>query len=173
MNINHLSERANTKKERREWTMKRTLAIILVFMLSISLLAGCTGSGGGKDRLLGKYALVSIEDDAGNNIVEPFNPTGIDTGKNYIELQDYGKSSMPELVDGSIEIQFYDGNCLMMLAGEGPAAGIFRTEDETIIIRILSGGTFETTYGNTFKGTLDGNMIIIEDGDYKFIFQKK
>ena len=127
--------------------MKRTLALILVVLLSVSMLAGC---GGGDKGPTGKYVLTVWEID----------------GQDFIALM---KSLGGDAFDPStIYIEFQNDGKFTMEMDEDDASGTFKVDGKNLTL---------TMDGETLTGTVDGNKVTIEtteDGStMKMVFEKK
>ena len=138
--------------------MKKTLAILLVLILSISLFAGCGGSGGGNNAtsepaLSGKYTLTSMLDDEGNDWIELLLMMS--------EMGDEGEVFDLE----SFFIDFPGGDkCVFSVIGEEPMEGTFKLEGDSVEI---------TIDGESIEGTIEDNKIILEDDGLKMVFEKQ
>jgi len=142
--------------------MKRTLAIILVLLFSISMLAGCSNGGSGDGdkvaTLTGKYTIVSWEVD-GQDWLEFFEMMS--------EMADEGD----EFNRDDIYIDFQSGGKFTMAMideGEETTEGTFTVGGNTVTL---------TVDGEDLKGTIDGKKIIIEEEEdgvsMKMVFEKK
>ena len=154
--------------------MKKSILLLLVLILGISLLAGCGGNNGGNNTpprentsggnntatlgLTGKYTLVSMIDTEGDDWMEMFNDLS--------ELSDEGSEFDPN----AFFIEFKsDSKCTVSITGDEAVECTYTVNGKIITI---------TAEGENIKGTIEGNKITLEDADMgadsmKMIFEKK
>ena len=101
--------------------MKKTIALLLGLILSVSLLAGC--GGGGSAAPTGKYFMTAMELE-GEDIFALYTEMGLSADNLYIELLSGGKckiSMMDETGEGTFKV---DGKTITISAdGEEAFAG--------------------------------------------------
>jgi len=133
--------------------MRRTIGLLLVFMLCVTLLAGCGGGGGDNGGLSGKYVLTSMEMD-GEDLSAIYAEMGMSMESMYLEFKGGGKCTI----------------AIMDEAGEGT----FKVDGKTV--------TVSADGEELFKGTIEGNKIIVEEEEdpesagyssSKMVFEKK
>ena len=131
--------------------MKRTIAVILVLMLGITIFAGCGGT-----KLSGKYNMVSMTSEGEEIVISEY----IEQMKAlYEEMEmDFDENEM----QGYIE--FIDGEkCKVAVFGE-TGEGTYKLDGKNIEV---------TLDGETMKGTVDGNKITLGDDEATMTFEKK
>ena len=126
----------------------KKIALLMVMILTVSLLAGCGGSGG--SGVVGKYELVSITEDGttmkGEELEAYAKLLGVDGSLMSMELTSDGKvimtSAMMEDLSGEGTYKV-DGNKITVTVDDAPA-----------------------------EGTIDGNRITLNAEDTEMIFEK-
>ena len=123
--------------------MKKTLAIILILAIAVSMLAGC---GGEKANLTGKYVFTSMA--GGDNEID----FGALLGMLGMDAED------------SMFLEFSsNGKCSMHMMGE-VMEGTFIVSGKNVDI---------TIDGDTATGAISGNKITLEQDGMKMVFEKK
>ena len=133
--------------------MKRTLALLLFLIVSISLFAGCGGSGN-DPALTGKYTLVAYEQDGEEILTEM-----VDMLKEFGIAED----------NFEMYLEFQSGGKFKLVSFDEEQKGTFKVNGTTVIL---------STDGEDLKGKMEGNTIIIEENDpdngtTKMTFEKK
>ena len=131
--------------------MKRTIAVILILMMGLTILAGCGGA-----KLSGKYELISITEDGETEL-------WVDWVKEMKEYTDEDTTVDESVYEAYIE--FIDGEkCKMVMAGDA-TEGTYKVDGKNVEINIDD---------ETAKGTIDGKKITIEiyEGSV-MLFEKK
>ena len=131
--------------------MKKTLTILIVMMLTLSLavLAGCSDSGANinSTALSGKYIIVSMEED-GEDVLETLRLFGVSTEGIYIEFSSKSEFTM----------------MMTFMGEEESTAGTYQVNGNTITL---------TTDEDDVEGTIDGNKITVVQDGTKMVFEKK
>jgi len=131
--------------------MKKTLALVLAFMLCMALLASCDGIGGG--TLSGKYSIVAMEEN------------GKDVLSEYKDVFGVDDAALAEM----FTLEFLSGGkCKVAFWGEDEE-GTFTVSGNTVTI---------TIDGDAQTATINGNKITLAfTDDYgenvKMVFEKK
>ena len=133
--------------------MKRTLALLLVFIVSISLFAGCGGDGN-NSALTGKYTLVAYEQD-GEEILT--------------EMMDMFKELGMVADDFEMYLEFQSGGKFKLVMSDEEEKGTFKVNGTAVTLRAGS---------DDLKGIIEGDTIVIEENDpdngaIKMVFEKK
>jgi len=129
--------------------MKKTIAVLLVLMLSLIMLAGCKSNGvgdKGSAKLTGKYTAVSITE----------NGTELDANA----LKEMGLEDM--LSEMFIEIIDENNYILYMMGFE--VEGQYKSEGYDLTL---------TAEGDIMEATVDGNKITIDHEGKKMVFERK
>ena len=132
--------------------MKRSIALLLGFILSISLLTGCNGRN--NIELTGKYTLAAFEQD-GEDVLTEMVDLLKEFGTNADDLEMY--------------IEFQSGGIFKLVMYDEEKEGTFKVNGTTVTL---------TNDGDDTKGMIDGNRITIEENDpengaLKMVFEKE
>ena len=138
--------------------MKRTIAVILVLMLGLTLLAGCGGT-----KLSGKYELISVTEDGETEMwadvvkeMKEYNENMKEMLEEYEELDESAYESYLEFIDGE--------KCKLIFWGE-VGEGTYKIDGKNIEMTIDE---------ETYKGTIDGKKITIDmDEVSTMLFEQK
>lgn len=124
--------------------MKKTIIMLLMLVIGISMLVGCGGST--TPTLSGKYYFVSMTADGETVTVEDMTAFGVNPDDLYLEFQ-------------------AGGNFRIVLSGISVTqTGTFTVDGKTVTL---------TVEGDSLIGTIDGNRVTLENDGETMVFEKK
>jgi len=143
--------------------MKKSIAILLVLILSVSVFASCGGSS-----LSGKYFVTEVEGDDGKLIkVEDY----VNEVKAMYEEygMEFDESEIYSVFEGNYIEFFKDGKFKIVAIDEDDVDGTYKVDGKTITLINPDEDDGEIE----IKGKIDGKKIIFEEEYFKAVFEKK